>query len=110
MSPTAGDNQPDLAGTATTDGVGVSLTGAVSLVVKIRRPDGSLILGVPTLGDQTTAPGSWSRPWAADERALPGVYQTALVVEKPAGRFLTYGPASDRVGPALTGPAFVPPA
>jgi hypothetical protein len=98
---TAGDNEPTLRGVVTDNGVGRNLTTAVSLVVKIRKPDGVMILGAPTLDDQTTSPGSWYRLWGTGERDMPGVYWAALRVEEPAGRFLTYGPVAERVDPQL---------
>jgi len=109
MSPTAGDTLPILSGIAIRDGAGINLTDAVTRTVQIRRSDGALILGTPTLGNQTTAPGSWTREWLAGEMDLPGVYTVALEVEWTAGRIETFGESSFRVKRQLdTGPAYVP--
>lgn len=104
----AGDTTPALTGTATSAGVGVDLSTAVSAAVHIVRPDGTLITREST---HTGATGAWSLPWLVSELDLAGVYQTELQVEWPDGTVQTFGPSSFRVVPQLDGstPPFAPP-
>ena len=104
---TESDLEPALAGTALDGTTPVDLTSATTVTAHIRRPDGSVISRAVTLGDQTTAPGTWTLPWvAADPDATPptiadlsvaGGYAMEIEVTWPGGRAQTFAGASFQV-------------
>ena len=98
MSWHAGDTDPALTGAATDAGVAVNLTPALSCLVHVERPDGTLISRAPTVAVGTT--GAWSLPWQATE-LIAGVYSVELEVTWSAGHVQTFGPVSFRVDPQL---------
>ena len=60
---TQGDLEPALAGTVLDGTTPVNLTSATTVTAHIRRADGSVISRAVTLGNQTTAPGTWTMAW-----------------------------------------------
>jgi hypothetical protein len=94
----AGDTDPALTGQATDAGVAIDLTPALSCLVHIERPDGTLISRAPTITVGTT--GAWSFPWQATE-LIEGVYSVELEVTWSVGHVQTFGPVEFRVDPQL---------
>ena len=100
---TVGDLEPDLAGTALDGTTPVDLTGATTATAHIRRPDATVISRAVTLGDQTTAPGTWTLPWVAavppdvDDLSVAGGYTVEIEVMWPGDRPQTFGGASFQV-------------
>ena len=94
----AGDTDPALTGQATDAGGNVNLTPALSCMVHVQRPDGTLISRAPTVAVGTT--GAWSLPWQTTE-LIEGVYSVELEVTWSAGQVQTFGPATFRVEPQL---------
>lgn len=91
---TAGDLEPSLMGTTLNGTTPVDLTAATTVVAHIRRPDGTIINRAVTLGNQTTAPGTWSLPWVTGDLASPGGYSVEVEVMWPGSRPQTFGSAS----------------
>ena len=98
MSWHAGDTDPALTGQATDAGVAVDLTSALSCLVHILTPWGTLISRAPTVTVGTT--GAWSLPWQVGE-LIEGVYSVELEVTWSAGHIQTFGPSTFRVDPQL---------
>ena len=98
MSWHAGDTIPDLTGQATDGGVAVDLTPALSCLVHVKRPDGTLISRAPTVAVGTT--GAWSLPWQETE-LIEGVFRAELEVTWSVGHVQTFGPAAFSVEPQL---------
>jgi len=98
MSWHAGDTDPALTGAATDGGVAVDLTPALSCLVHVKRPDGTLISRAPTVAVGTT--GAWSLPWQPTE-LIEGLYSAELEVTWSTGHVQTFGPAMFPVEPQL---------
>lgn len=121
---TVGDLEPALTGTAkgkvrsdhptlsdaeftALDPAPVDLTAATDVVAHIQRADDSIISRDVVLGDQTTAPGSWTLAWVdTDPDAVPpvvtdlfvaGGYSVEIEVTWPGGRPQTFPGASFQV-------------
>jgi len=100
---TAGDLEPALAGTTLDGTTPVDLTSATSVTAHIRRPDGSVISRAVTLGNQTTAPGTWTLPWVAavspavDDLSVAGGYTVEVEAMWPGARPQTFAGASFQV-------------
>ena len=100
---TEGDLEPPLAGTVLDGTTPVDLTAATAVTAHIRRPDSTVISRVVTLGNQTTAPGTWSLAWVAatppavGDLSVAGGYTVEIEVTWPGSRPQTFGGASFQV-------------
>jgi hypothetical protein len=88
------DLEPPLIGTVLDGNVGVDLTDATSVVVNIRRFDGTIVSRDATPGDQVNEPGSWSMAWVDGDTSVVGACVTEVDVEQPSGRHRTFGTAT----------------
>jgi hypothetical protein len=107
MAWTQGDLEPALAGTVLDGATPVDLTTATAVVAHIRRADGTVISRAVTLGDQTTAPGTWTLPWvaavepAAADLSVAGGYAVEIEATWPTDRPQTFAGASFQVARAI---------
>ena len=69
-----------LDGTDLASASAVSLVGATSVSVLIRKPDGSTISGSATVDDQTVNPGWVSYTWGSTDLSVVGEYWVELEV------------------------------
>ena len=81
---TQGDLEPPLTGTVLDGTTPVNLTTATTVTAHIRRADRTVISRAVTLGNQTTAPGTWTLPWVAavspavDDLSVAGEYAVEI--------------------------------
>jgi len=97
MSWHVGDLEPPLAGTALDGDVPVDLTTATAAVANIRRADGTVISRAVTLGNQTTAPGTWTLPWVVGDLSCAGGFNCEVEAMWPGARPQTFGPDTFQV-------------
>jgi len=104
---TVGDLEPALAGTVLDGTTPVNLTSATAVTAHIRRADRSVISRAVTLGDQTTAPGTWTLPWVAavppavDDLSVAGEYAVEIEVMWPGDRPQTFAGGTFTVNRAI---------
>jgi hypothetical protein len=101
MSYTQSDLEPPLAGTALNGITPVDLTTATTVVAHIKRPDWSIISRAVTLGNQSTAPGTWSLPLVLGDLSMAGWYTVEIETMWPGTRPQTFAGASFPVAPQI---------
>jgi hypothetical protein len=107
MAWTQGDLEPPLTGTILDGTTPVDLTTATTVTAHIRRADGSVISRAVTLGNQTTAPGTWTLPWVAavppavDDLSVAGGYAVEIEAVWVGDRPQTFAGASFQVARAI---------
>jgi hypothetical protein len=101
MTWTQGDLEPPLAGTILDGTTPVNLTAATSVTAHIRRDDGTIISRAVTLGNQTTAPGTWTLPWVIGDLSCAGGYTVEVEAMWPGARPQTFGDVSFQVARAI---------
>ena len=101
MSWTQGDLEPPLSGTILDGTTPVNLTAATSVTAHIRRADGAVISRAVTLGNQTTAPGTWTLPWVVDDLSVAGGYALEIEAVWAGNRPQTFAGASFQVARAI---------
>ena len=100
---TQGDLEPALSGVVLDGVTPVNLTTATSVTAHIRRPDGTVLSRAVTLGNQTTAPGTWSLPWVAavppapEDLSVAGGYSVELEAVWAGNRPQTFSGATFQV-------------
>lgn len=72
----------------------VSLADATAATAHVRRADLTVISRDVVLGDQVTAPGTWSMAWVVGDLSCSGTYTGEVEVMWPGIRPQTFGPAS----------------
>jgi len=103
MAWTQNDLEPPLTGTILNGTTPVDLTTATAVVAHIERYDGSVLSRVVTLGNQTTAPGTWSLAWVAAvppavaDLSVAGTYAVEIEVTWPTNRPQTFAGGSFQV-------------
>lgn len=98
---TTNDLEPPLSGTALSGTIPANLSLALSVVAHVQRADTTTFSRAVVLGNQTTAPGTWTLPWAAGDLSVSGGYMVSVVVTWGTGRPQTFGPARFPVGSAI---------
>jgi len=105
---TVGDLEPALAGVVLNGTTPVDLTAATTVTAHIRRADRSVISRAVTLGNQTTAPGTWTLPWvnvagppADNDLSVEGSYAVEIEAVWSGSRPQTFAGGTFQVARAI---------
>ena len=100
---TQSDLEPPLTGVVLDGTTPVNLTAATTVVAHIQRADRTVISRAVTLGNQTTAPGTWTLAWVAatppavDDLSVSGRYAVEIEVTWGGNRPQTFAGGSFQV-------------